>query len=58
MMVRIARELGRDVAGGAEARTIYGIGEFWAGADEALERLGLPPNRAPGQRGVPLRRSA
>jgi uncharacterized protein (DUF849 family) len=58
MMVRIARELGREVAGGAEARAIYGIGEFWADADEALERLGLPPNRAPGQRGVPLRRSA
>ena len=58
MMVRIARELRRDVATGAEARAIYGIGGFWADADDALARLGLPPNRAPGQRGVPLRRSA
>ena len=58
MMVRMARELGRDVAGGTEARRIYGIGEFWADADEALARLGMPPNRAPGQRGVPLRRAA
>jgi uncharacterized protein (DUF849 family) len=55
MMVRMARELGRDVATGAEARGIFGIGEFWADADEALARLGLPPNRAPGQRGVPMR---
>jgi len=58
MMVRLARELGREVATGAEARSIYGIGEFWSDADEALARLGLPPNRVPGQRGVPMRATA
>ena len=58
MMVRLARELGREVASGAEARSIYGIGEFWADSDEALVRLGMPPNRAPGQRGVPMRVAA
>ena len=55
MMVRIARELGREVASGAEARSIYQVGEFWANTDETLARLGMTPNRAPGQRGVPLR---
>ncbi|MDM0028286.1 3-keto-5-aminohexanoate cleavage protein [Variovorax saccharolyticus] len=58
MMVRVARELGREVASGAEARATFGIGEFWGGADESLARLGLPPNRAPGQRGVPVRAMA
>jgi uncharacterized protein (DUF849 family) len=58
MMVRMARELGREVASGAEARSIYGIGEVWSGSDETLARLGMTPNRAPGQRGVPLRRVA
>ena len=58
MMVRVARELGREVASGAEARSTFGIGEFWSDADESLARLGLPPNRAPGQRGVPMRAMA
>ena len=58
MMVRMARELGREVASGGEARSIYGIGEFWADADETLARLGMTPNRAPGQRGVPMRLAA
>ncbi|NDZ13241.1 transposase [Variovorax sp. WS11] len=58
MMVRLACELGREVATGAEAHSIYGIGESWAGTDEALARLGLPPNRVPGQRGVPMRAMA
>ncbi|MDM0022520.1 3-keto-5-aminohexanoate cleavage protein [Variovorax saccharolyticus] len=58
MMVRVARELGREVSSGAEARATFGIGEFWGGADESLARLGLPPNRAPGQRGVPVRAMA
>jgi uncharacterized protein (DUF849 family) len=50
-MVRIARELGRDVASGEEARSIYKIGKYYGSADEALARLGWPPNRRPGQRG-------
>jgi hypothetical protein len=58
MVVRQARELRREVASGAEARSIFGIGETWADADQSLARLGMPPNRAPGQRGVPVRATA
>jgi len=53
-MVRIARELGRDVASGDEAKRIYKIGTYYASADEALAQLGWPPNRRPGQRGFPV----
>jgi hypothetical protein len=58
--VRIARELNRDIATGEDAHRIYQIGTQWASADETLERLGMPPNRAPAtaQRGVPLRKVA
>ena len=44
MVVRQARELRREVATGAEARSIFGIGQSW-GADDSLARLGMPPNR-------------
>jgi len=54
-MVRIARELGRDVATGEEARSIYKIGKYYRNADEALAHLGWPPNRRPGQRGFLVR---
>ena len=57
-MVRTARGLNRDVASGDEARRIYGIGEFYANADETLAKLGYVPNRPAGARGVPLRRAA
>lgn len=53
-MVRIADELGRDVANGLDARRIYQIGTWYQSADETLRRLGMPPNREAGQRGVPL----
>lgn len=53
-MVRIADELGRDIATGLDARRIYQIGTWYQSTDETLRKLGLPPNRAPGQRGVPL----
>jgi len=53
-MVRIARELGREVATGEEAKQIYKIGTYWQSADEALWNLGWPPNRRPGQRGFPV----
>lgn len=54
-MVRIARELGREVADGRQARQIYQIGSWYQSPEETLARLGLPPNREPGQRGVPMR---
>ncbi len=54
-MVRIARELGRDVASGEEARGIYKIGMYYKNAEEALAHLGWPPNRRPGQRGFLVR---
>jgi uncharacterized protein (DUF849 family) len=54
-MVRIARELGREVATGQEARQIYQIGTCWKSTEETLRKLGMAPNRARGQRGVPLR---
>jgi len=57
-LVRIARELHRDVATGAQARQIYRIGEQYGSADETLARLGYAPNREPGERGVPLRLAA
>jgi uncharacterized protein (DUF849 family) len=57
-IVRIARELGREVATAAEARRIYRIGETYRDADETLARLGWAPNRVHGQRGVPLRHAA
>lgn len=57
-MVRIARELHRDVASGAQARRIYQIGTHYGSADEALARLGYAPNRRPGERGAPLRMAA
>jgi len=56
-MVRIARELGREVATGEEAKRIYKIGTYYNSADEALVQLGWPPNRKPGQRGFLVRTS-
>ena len=50
-LVRIAGELGREVATGKEARDIYRIGETYRDADETLARLGYAPNRRPGQVG-------
>jgi uncharacterized protein (DUF849 family) len=50
-LVRIAKEFGRPVANGQEARKIYRIGEFYSNADEALARNGFSPNRKPGQKG-------
>jgi uncharacterized protein (DUF849 family) len=57
-MVRIARELNRDIASGDDARRIYKIGTQYQSADETLEKLGMAPNRAPQQRGAPLRNAA
>ncbi|MGW6978885.1 3-keto-5-aminohexanoate cleavage protein [Streptomyces sp. NPDC054932] len=54
-MVQISEALGRDIATGAEAKKIYKLGEYYSGADETLARLGMVPNRRPGQRGPMLR---
>jgi uncharacterized protein (DUF849 family) len=56
-LARIAREFGRDVANGREAREIYRIGTFYGSADETLAANGFAPNRQPGQKGF-LRRVA
>ncbi|VVD75840.1 transposase [Pandoraea eparura] len=53
--VRVAHELGREVANGKEARKIYRIGEQYQTADETLVKLGMSPNRKPGVKGVPMR---
>ncbi|MGW0177030.1 3-keto-5-aminohexanoate cleavage protein [Rhodococcus sp. NPDC003322] len=50
-LVRVANELGREVATGKEARDIYRIGTTYADADETLARLGYAPNRRAGQVG-------
>ncbi|MDA3649691.1 3-keto-5-aminohexanoate cleavage protein [Saccharopolyspora indica] len=50
-LVRIAGELGREVATGKEAREIYRIGETYADAEETLAKVGFAPNRKPGQVG-------
>ncbi len=57
-MVRIARELHREVASGDDARRIYQIGTHYRSADETLAALGYTPNRRAGERGMPLRRAA
>ena len=57
-LVRIARELGREVADGQEARRTYKIGETYRSADETLAKLGYAPNRKAGERGEPRRMAA
>jgi uncharacterized protein (DUF849 family) len=54
-IVRISRELYREVASGEEARRILKLGEQYNSVDETLAKVGWPPNREPGQRGVPMR---
>ncbi|WP_027801835.1 BKACE family enzyme [Paraburkholderia dilworthii] len=49
--VRIARELGRDIATGEDAKRIYQIGEQYRSADETIAALGMAPNRKSTQRG-------
>jgi uncharacterized protein (DUF849 family) len=57
-ITRIARELGREVANGREAREIYKIGVQYNSVEETLAQLGMAPNRQPGQRAVPNRYAA
>ena len=53
--VRVAHELGREVANGKEARAIYRIGVQYDSIEETLKANGMAPNRVPGQLGVPQR---
>ena len=57
-MVRVSRELHREVASGSQAKAIYQIGTHYKSADETLAKLGYAPNRQPGERGAPLRLAA
>jgi uncharacterized protein (DUF849 family) len=57
-LTRIAKELGREVADGAEARRIYRIGTQYNSVDETLAQLGMAPNRQRGELGVPNRYAA
>ena len=50
-LVRIAREFGREVANGEDARRIYKIGTFYQNAEQTLAANGFAPNRQPGQVG-------
>ena len=53
--VRVAHELGREVASGKEAREIYRIGVQYDSVEETLLANGMAPNRKAGQKGVPQR---
>lgn len=57
-VVRVARELYREVATGEQAREIYQIGTQYRSTDETLAKLGYSPNRQPGERGAPKLRVA
>jgi uncharacterized protein (DUF849 family) len=46
-LVRISREMGREIATGKEAKRICRIGEFYKDIDETLEANGFSPNRKP-----------
>jgi len=56
-LVRIAREFGRDVASGKEAREICKIGVFYDTVEETLAANGLAPNAKGRQQGF-LRKAA
>ncbi len=57
-LVRVAKELGREIATAKEAREIYKIGVQYNSVDETLAQLGMPPNREPGRRALPNRYAA
>jgi uncharacterized protein (DUF849 family) len=57
-LVRISRELHREVASGEDARRIYRIGEFYGDAEQTLAQVGYLPNRKPAPQGAALRRAA
>jgi uncharacterized protein (DUF849 family) len=57
-LVRISRELGREVADGKEAARILRLGEFYSSADETLAKNGFAPNRKPKAEAKSLRVAA
>jgi hypothetical protein len=57
-LVRISKELGREVATAKEAREIYKIGVQYNSVDETLAQNGMIPNREPGRRALPNRYAA
>jgi hypothetical protein len=57
-LVRVAKELGREIATAKEAREIYKIGVQYNSVDETLAQLGMVPNRERGRRAVPNRYAA
>lgn len=54
-MVSLSQTLYRDIATAEDAHRIYKIGQFYKDTDETLARLGMPPNRVKGQKGLPIR---
>jgi uncharacterized protein (DUF849 family) len=52
--VRMAKELGRKIATGDDARRILKIGVWYDSVEETLFNLGLPPNRKKDQEGFLL----
>ena len=50
-LVRISREVGREIATGTEARRICKIDVFYNSIEETLAKNGFAPNRVPEQRG-------
>lgn len=50
-VIRMARELGRDIATPEETHQILKIGTWYNSVDETLFNAGLPPNRPEGLRG-------
>src|SRR5262245_32034063 len=57
-LVRIAREFGREVANGKEARRICKIDTFYSSTDETLAKNGFAPNRASASQGFPQHKAA
>jgi uncharacterized protein (DUF849 family) len=57
-LVRIARELGREIATPEQARESHKIGTWYNSVEETLFNLGLPPNRRDGQQGFQVYPSA
>jgi len=56
-LVRIAKEMGREIATGKEARDILQIGVFYDTVEETLAANGMAPNRKGGNQGF-LRKAA
>ena len=52
--VQMARWFGREIAAGEDAHRLMKIGVWYDTVEETLFNLGLPPNRAAGQKGSVL----